>query len=243
MNFFQAFMAVFGAIIGALVLYFIICSIRDALRERRRRRAFQRLAVELGLSYEARDDNLVEHLGLVHALRQGKRSRLYYILGAPPVPRYAFNVLSGSYAGFSVRAFDFFCDPERGSGKYLSEMDVHCINVLMVVEQKPFPAVLIYSRKRWMRLEQMVKLERVELEAAEFAHAFVVRAHDRKFAYDICHPRMMEYLLEHRDLSLEIEGRCVAMSFDRRLKPEDIPGRLQQLIEIRRLFPEYLYRP
>ncbi|MBI4559904.1 MAG: hypothetical protein HY706_20125 [Candidatus Hydrogenedentes bacterium] len=47
--------------------------------------------------------------------------------------------------------------------------------------------------------------------------------------------------MKHRDLSLEIEGPCVAMSFAQRLKPEEIPGRLRQLIEIRTLFPEYLY--
>jgi hypothetical protein len=242
MDFFQGFMAVFGATIGALVVYCIICAIRDALRERSRRRAFQRLAVELGLTYEARDDNLVEHLGLAHALRQGKHSRLVCMLGDPPA-RYAFNVLSGSYAGFSVRAFDFHCDPVRTSNKYTSQTDIHCISVFMVVQEKPFPPLLIYPRSRWMRLEQMVKLERVELEAAEFAQAFVVRADDRKFAYDVCHPRMMEYLLEHDDLSLEIEGRCVATTFEQRVKPTELPGRLQQLIEIRQLFPEYLYRP
>ena len=230
------------AVMGALVLVYVICALRDALRERSRRRAFRRLAVELGLHYEARDDNLVEHLGLAHALRQGKRRELFYVLGAP-VPRYAFNILSGCYAGHPVRAFDFHCDPARRQSKYMSQPDVPCISVFMVMQEKPFPPLLIYPRKRWMRLEQMVKLERVELEAAEFAQAFVVRAGDRKFAYDVCHARMMEYLLAHHDLCLEIEGRCIAMTFDQRVKPKDIPGRLQQLIEVRQLFPEYLFRP
>lgn len=246
MDFFQGFMAVSGATIGALVVYYIICAARDALRERRRRRAFQRLAVELSLSYQKRDHTIVKHLGLVHALHHGRRKVAYAVnvLSRGHASLfYAFNVLSGSYAGFSVRAFDFYCDPAGSSNNYIGEPEVYAISVFMVEEQRPFPPVLIYPKGRRMRLEQTVKLGRVELEAAEFAQAFVVRAADRKFAYDICHPRMMEYLLEHRDLSLEIEGRCVAMSFDRRLKPEDIPGRLQQLVEIRRLFPEYLYRP
>jgi hypothetical protein len=230
------------AVMGAVAVVYGICAVRDALRERSRRRAFQHLAIELGLRYQARDDKLVEHLGLVHALRQGKRSRLVSLLATPPA-RYAFNVLSGRYAGYPVRTFDFHCDPARTENRYVSQRDLPCISVFMLEEENPLPALLIYPRERWMRLEQMVKLERVELEAAEFAQAFVVRAQDRRFAYDICHPRMMEYLLEHRDLSLEIEGRCVAMTFDRRLKPTEIPGRLQQLIEIRQLFPEYLYRP
>jgi hypothetical protein len=88
----------------------------------------------------------------------------------------------------------------------------------------------------------MLGYDDIDFESSEFSRAFAVRSRDRKFTYDVCHPRMMEYLLEHRDLSLEIEGRCVAMSFDRRLKPEEVPARLQQLIQIRQLFPEYLYR-
>jgi len=30
-----------------------------------------------------------------------------------------------------------------------------------------------------------------------------VRSRDKKFAYDVCHPRMMEYLLARRDLAIE----------------------------------------
>jgi hypothetical protein len=52
---------------------------------------------------------------------------------------------------------------------------------------------------------------------------------------------MMEYLLRHCDLSIEIEGRCVAIGFSRRLDVSEIPHRLAQLLEIRSLFPDYLY--
>lgn len=68
-----------------------------------------------------------------------------------------------------------------------------------------------------------------------------MRSTDKRFAYDICHAKMMEYLLAHRDLSIEVEDQCVAMSFDRCLDVNEIPLRLDQLIEIRELFPRYLY--
>jgi len=214
-------------VVGGFSLWLII----DRVRERRRRRALQRLAIELGLSYEARDQDLVENLGIVHALSQAQAE-----------PRYAFNILSGRYAGVCVRAFDYFCSPFRSGTMDMSATDFRSISVLLFEEQRSFPLLLIHPRGRMIRLDEMVTLKQVELEAVEFARAFVVRAQDRKFAYDICHPRMMEYLLEHRDLSLEVEGRCIAMSFPQRLEPEEIRGRLDQLVEIRRLFPEYLYR-
>jgi hypothetical protein len=43
-----------------------------------------------------------------------------------------------------------------------------------------------------------------------------VRSPDKKFAYDVCHAQMMEYLLANRDLSIEIENEVIALAFDRR---------------------------
>ncbi len=46
-----------------------------------------------------------------------------------------------------------------------------------------------------------------------------LRANTKKFAYDICHTWMMEYLLRHPDLATGPEGRCMAMSDERRPTP------------------------
>ncbi|HZL77977.1 MAG TPA: DUF3137 domain-containing protein, partial [Candidatus Limnocylindrales bacterium] len=81
----------------------------------------------------------------------------------------------------------------------------------------------------------------IKFESAEFSKTFCVRSKDKKFAYDVCNAKMMEYLLANRDLSIEIEYQALALAFDRCLAAEQIESNLQRLIEIRSRLPEYLF--
>jgi hypothetical protein len=199
------------------------------LWEKKRREAFRRLAQELGLDYVARDDVLPSRYEFLDALRQGEN-------------RYAFNILRGTYEGLRVQAFDYHYETESTDSKGNRETQDHYFSFFVLEQERWFPELRIYPEGILSKIGQMLGYEDIDFESIEFSKAFCVRSRDRKFAYDICHTRMMEYLLAHRDLSIEIEGPCVALSFASRLKPEQIPGRLRQLVEIRNLFPEYLFR-
>jgi hypothetical protein len=52
---------------------------------------------------------------------------------------------------------------------------------------------------------------------------------------------MMEYLLAHRDLSIEIEDRALALAFGKCLAAPEIEMNLGRLLEIRSRLPEYLF--
>ena len=81
----------------------------------------------------------------------------------------------------------------------------------------------------------------IEFESAEFSKAFCVRSPDKKFAYDVCNTKMMEYLLANRDLSVEIENQVLALAFDRCLSVGQVESNLQRLVEIRSRLPDYLF--
>lgn len=198
-------------------------------REKKRREAFRQLAASLGLRYTARDHAMGQRFSYLDPLDRGYN-------------RYAFNILHGEYQGHPVQAFDYHYETESTDSKGRRTTHHHYSSFFLLEQEKAFPELRIYPEGLLSKFEQMLGFDDIDFESVEFSRAFAVKSRDRKFAYDVCHTRMMEYLLEHRDLSLEIEGRCIAMSFPRRLKPEEIPRRLNQLIEVRRLFPEYLYR-
>ncbi len=215
------------AAIAALV---IVIAVFGHLREKKRREALQRVAAALGLTYYVgRNYDIPDTYGFLNSLRQGRN-------------RYALNVLRGACDGYPVQAFDFHYQTESTDSKGRRTTHHHYSSFFFLEQEKAFPEVRIYPEGLLSRFGQMLGFEDIDFESVEFSRAFVVRSRDRKFAYDVCHTRMMEYLLDHRDLSLEIEGRCIAMSFPRRLKPKEIPERLNQLVEIRELFPRYLYR-
>ena len=216
-------------IIAAVVLVIIGLAVLGWLQEKKRREAFQQLAADLGLHYMARDRSIADRYRFLNALRQGDN-------------RCALNLLTGEYGGYPVQAFDFHYETHSTDSKGRRQTQHHHFSFFVLEQERDFPELRIYPEGLLSRLGQTLGYDDIDFESSEFSRAFAVRSQDRKFAYDVCHARMMEYLLAHRDLSLEIEGRCVAMSFDRRLKPEEVPARLQQLVEIRNLFPEYLYR-
>jgi len=156
--------------------------------------------------------------------------------------RYAFNILEGDYEGHYVQVFDYHYETHSTDSKGRRQTHHHYFSFFILQLPKAFPELRIYPEGFFSKLGQMIGFDDIDFESVEFSRAFCVRSTDKKFAYDVCHARMMEYLLQDRGLSLEIEGPCLAMSFSRRLRVEEIPGRLAQLVEIRDLFPEYLFR-
>lgn len=217
-------------IIAVFIAIVIVAAVLGHLWEKKRREAFAALAGRLGLAFSpGRNYEIARHYQFLDALRQGNN-------------RYAFNILSGRYRGFPVFVFDYHYETHSTDSKGRRQTHHHYFSYFILEQSREFPELRIYPEGIWQKLGQMLGFDDIDFESLEFSRAFCVRSRDRKFAYDVCHTRMMEYLLAHRDLSIEIENQCVALSFNRRLKPEEIPDRLEQLVQIVHLFPEYLYR-
>ena len=208
----------------------IIIAVLAHLREKKRREAFQALATQYGFRYSAaRDHDIPQRYGFLDKLRQGSG-------------RYAYNTLAGDYEGHPVQVFDYHYETHSTDSKGRRQTHHHHFSFFILQLPKAFPELRIYPEGFFSKVGQMIGFDDIDFESVEFSRAFCVRSTDKKFAYDVCHARMMEYLLQDRDLSLEIEGPCLAMSFNRRLQVEEIPGRLDQLVAIRNLFPEYLFQ-
>ena len=64
----------------------------------------------------------------------------------------------------------------------------------------------------------------LDFESAEFSRRFHVQAEDRKKAYALLHPQMLELLMAHRSLQLAVTSRWVLM--------EDAGGDFQRLLPV-----------
>jgi len=215
----------FVVIIGVVILVGAL----GWLQEKRRREAFQALASRLGLRYSAKDWGIANSYAFLDKLREGSR-------------RYAFNILDGNYNGHDVLVFDYHYETYSTDSKGHRDTHHHYFSFFVLNQMQRFPELRIYPENVLSKLGQMLGFDDIDFESIEFSRAFTVRSKDRKFAYDFCHPRMMEYLLKDRRLCLEIEEHALSMSFDRRLNVDEIQSRLDQLVDIRTLIPEYLYR-
>jgi hypothetical protein len=217
---------VFFVLIAAVVIGAIIFG---AIAARKRREALAALALRLGLSYQSENDHsLADRFEFLDALARGSN-------------RYAFNILSGRYQGHEVLVFDYHYETHSTDSKGRRQTHHHYFSFFVLMLPQSFPELRITREGLFSKIAQAFGYDDIDLESAEFSRAFCVRSKDKKFAYDVCHVQMMEYLLANRDLSIEIEEQTLALAFDKRLSAEEIESNLNRLIEIRSRLPEYLF--
>ena len=219
-----------GIFIFILVAAIIIAAVvLGAKAARKRREALAALAGRLGLNYRAdNDSSLAGRFGFLNALAQGSN-------------RYAFNLLAGGYQGHEVLVFDYHYETHSTDSKGRRQTHHHYFSCFILLLPRSFPELRI-TREGWLsKIAQVVGYDDIDFESAEFSRAFCVRSKDKRFAYDVCHAQMMEYLLANRDLSIEIEDRALALAFGTRLAAPQIETNLQRLIEIRTRLPDYLF--
>jgi hypothetical protein len=220
----------FGILIFVLFAAVMIAAIIfAAIAARKRREAMAALALRLGLNYQAdRDYSIADRFAFLDALARGSN-------------RYAFNILSGVYQGHEVLVFDYHYETHSTDSKGRRQTHHHHFSFFVLLLPRRFPELRITREGLFSKIAQTFGYDDIDLESAEFSRAFCVRSKDKKFAYDVCHAQMMEYLLANRDLSIEVEGPALALAFGNRLSAEAIESNLGRLIEIRSRLPEYLF--
>ena len=205
----------------AIVIVAVVAGIMSA---RKRREAMVSLAAKLGLRFDpAKDRHLAKRYKFLNKLRRGSN-------------RYAYNVLSGSYQGHEITVFDYHY--KTGSGKNTHH---HRFSFFILHLGATFPELVIGPEGVFSKIAQAVGYDDIDFESHEFSRKFCVRSADKKFAYDVCNARMIEYLLSNRDFGIEIDSNVLAISFNRRLAPDVIEPNLNRLVTVRSLMPDYLF--
>lgn len=136
--------------------------------------------------------------------------------GAPVIS----NILEGTYQGCQVCLFQMGV-----SSVFLLEHD----RVFPELTIRPETPVLLAEESPWD----------IDLDSVEFNNAFLVRSPDRKFAYDICHGRMMAALLEVPQTHLAFKDTRMALWCDGPLTADDVEPRLNRLLSLWQLVPQF----
>jgi len=214
-------------IIASLILV-ALAAIFGSIAARKRREELFELAQRLNLNFGgAPDYGLAQQYQFLKKLAQGDN-------------RYAFNVLSGKYQNDDIQAFDYHYQvtthDKNGSHTAHYRFSFFILQLPLL-----FPDLTIRRENFLMKIAEAFGYQDIQFESAEFSRAFNVRSPDKKFAYDVCNAKMMEYLLANRDLSIEVENQVLALAFNTCLSAEQIEFNLQRLTQIRSLMPDYLF--
>lgn len=215
-------------IIVVVFIVVVIGAIYNAIAQRKRREGLFELAQRLNLNFDAGEDcGIAGRFGFLKQLAQGDN-------------RYATNVLSGTYQQNEILAFDYHYETYTQT-KNGRQTHHHWFSFFILTLPAVFPELTIRRENLFMKVAEVFGYQDIEFESAEFSKTFNVRSPDKKFAYDVCNAKMMEYLLANRDLSVEIENEVIALAFNTRLAVKQFELNLQRLIEIRSRLPDYLF--
>lgn len=216
-------------IIVITIAVLVVAAVAGAAAARKRRDAMGALAAKLGLHFDPQKDrSIATRYKFLDKLRAGSN-------------RYALNVLSGTHRDHQITAFDYhYQTHSTGSNGQMQTHD-HYFSFFILHLPTSFPELVIGKEGFFSKVAQAFGYDDVDFESHEFSRKFCVRSPDKKFAYDVCNARMIEYLLANDDLTIEIENDSLALSFGSRLSPDWIEPNLNRLVEIRSLMPTYLF--
>jgi hypothetical protein len=216
-------------IVVGFIILIIVLAVVSSIAARKRRDEMASLAARLGLRFDpGQDRDMARRYRFLDKLRQGEN-------------RYAFNVLSGNYKGHDILAFDYHYEEESRDSKGNTNTTDYYFSFFILRLPGVFPELTVGPEGVFSKIAQALGYADIDFESAEFSRKFCVRSKDKKFAYDVCNARMIEYLLTNRDLTIEIEQDALALAFGRQLTAEKIEWNLNRLIEVRSLMPDYLF--
>ena len=212
-----------------IVALIIVAAVASTASARKRRDAMAALAARLGLRFDPQKDrDVAKRYRFLDKLRTGSN-------------RYAFNILTGPYKGHEVTVFDYHYETHSTDSKGHTQTHHHHLSCFLLQLPVAFPELVIAKEGFFSKLAQAVGYDDIDFESHEFSRRFCVRSPDKKFAYDVCHARMMEYLMANDDLAVELEEDVLAITFGSRLDLERIEPNLDRLVALRALMPEYLF--
>lgn len=203
------------------------------LAAKKRREELAALAAARGWTYAASDDRYVDRWS-----------------GAPfgeGHDRRAENVLTGVHDSRPFVAFDYRYSTTSTStdaqGRTSTHTEVHNFSVIALQVAVTLPDLAVSPEGFLSRMVGRLTGKDIEFESEEFNRAFTVTCSDRKFATDVIHPRMMEYLLTLRELAWSFRADSLVTVSAEQHSPAVLDQKLAEIDGIVDRVPEFVWKP
>lgn len=217
---------------GGFLVLVVLIGVAGWLSAKKRREGFTALAAGRGWTYTQRDDGWTDTFsGSPFGVGHDRRAE---------------NVLTGEYDGRGFVAFDYVYHTTETStdanGHTSSHEESHTFGVVALDVGATFPPLQVSPEGMFGRLVGRLTNRDIELESEEFNRAFTVTCPDRKLASDVLHPRMMEYLLGHRDSDFRFDGSWLLSVETGQARLEQVEPRLAVIDGVLDNVPEFVWR-
>jgi hypothetical protein len=190
----------------------------------RRVAALVKWAASHGLEFSGRkDSDFAQRVGWLFCLHHGSG-------------RYAINVMRGRWNNREVVAFDYaYTGYQPRGGPQECEFSAVIGDAGAALE----PLFVRPKSARDKAVEAVLGVQDIEFESAEFNRRFFVQAARKRWAFDVSHPRMMEFLMAAPRFSLELGAGGVICYGDRLFRAGDFELACRAVVGVLDQLPDY----
>ena len=195
---------------GPLLLFFVFLAVVIALgiaghrAAQKRRQELQAYASSRGFQFLPDRGPPPEGLRRMPPLRSGSN-------------RYAYNTLRGEWelsegVWTPFQAGDYHYQVTSGSGKNRKTTHYHLSYLALNLPVGPAPQVAVRRENFFDSISAAIGFDDIDFESAEFSRKFHVSSEDKRFAYDLIHPRAMEMMLAKCPGRLDLAGSWLLLT-------------------------------
>ena len=171
----------------AFIAVAIVVAVLAHRHAKNRREALAALAAQLGWTFDpSRDTSHDARYAQFEVFRRGHSRAAYNTLEGP---------LTIDGRTCACRMGDFTYKVTTGSGKNRRTTTFHFSYLILDLPFAALPTLLIRPEGLFDKLAGAFGFDDIDFESSEFSRRFHVKSGDKRFAYDVCHPLMMEWLL------------------------------------------------
>jgi hypothetical protein len=193
-----------------IIAVVIVGMVVSQMMAAKRRKELAAWAASHGWSFnEGRDPTYYQKYYAFDALKQGNE-------------QYAFNIVSGATKNHRIEAFDYHYETYSHS-KNGQQTHHHYFSAVLILSPVRLEPLFIRPERLLDKIGEFVGFDDIDFESAEFSRKFYVKAPNKKWAYDVLHPRAMEFLLaQPKSFTMQFAGHAVMVwQGDKRLTPAD----------------------
>jgi hypothetical protein len=188
-----------------LIIWLIIKGRKD---EKKRREEMAQLAEKLGLRYlDEKSSNKDVTYHKFNIFNQGHS-------------RQASNIIGGDKNGCYADIFDYVYYITVSTGKTTTTVP-HFLSIFILTVPQCFKSLYIRHENFFDKLAGIAGFDDIDFESKEFSRKYYVKSDDRKFAYDIINPQLIDFLLSTAEVPyIEIKEKYLAFIIDKKIKTE-----------------------
>ena len=223
----------FGIIL-LILLIFAFFAYFSYLGQQQRLDELRELASKLGWDFQAADDyDQDDKLASYPMFCQGSS-------------RYAFNTLRGAItvagAACPVMMGDYHYKTTSHDSKGNTTTHTHIFSYLLLeLPYRRLPELIIRREGLFDAVKNLFGFDDIDFESAEFSRRFCVKSPDRRFAYDVIHSRMIEFLMEYEPPTINIAaGRCLLGDGSATWTAEEFRATVDWVEHFFELWPQHL---